>query len=541
MKSTIVKRRGLTGSGRHGALSVGAIAGWAAISIAALSPSWALAQASPHAVAEKILANLRSAVLQNDTEQITAFAKVGMDLSLLGDEGQRMMFIAAEHADGAMIDALIALGGDINQRDGKGYTPVMSALAVGNLENALIIRNYGADLDVVASDGYNAEALAQIIGAEGFEPETTYASSVVQKEAEQLLLLAIELGDVEGVKFALTSGASAAAQAPNGWTALMLAAMAGHENIVKLLVSELKRTEPDALAEQRHKTVGDDKFDVVMAAFVGEGGAQRDQQKAARIVQILRIELFDGSFEEERISHYRGVAKRVGYAPLISEPALSAGVKPGQSFVFYESPEFLPALEYNLPHGVPSDGDGWMAVQKVLAAEGLYHGPIDGHPGEMTYAALLSYIEPLEQILVTRAREAIAMGKETAQGGPIPTTFGYDVVGDYAGEFRTVSVDGNKRRQPAGYTGYSRNKGAEGHRYRFEFAFGSDGRGGECSVTNDGPETRSRVFSCPLLGGTVSLVNTREYDSVSLVMNATPVLTFTNRSSPTQIPVPGGE
>src|SRR5690606_11742945 len=126
------------------------------------------------------------------------------------------------------------------------------------------------------------------------------ALNLDQTDADRLLLLTIEHGDIEGMKLALESGADAAALAANGWSALMLAALAGNEAVLDLLIRELKRGDADSLEIERTRTVGDDRFDVIIAALVGEGGGPEPKhEKVATLIGKLRTELFGGRFAED--------------------------------------------------------------------------------------------------------------------------------------------------------------------------------------------------------------------------------------------------
>src|SRR5690606_9965928 len=109
------------------------------------------------------------------------------------------------------------------------------------------------------------------------------------------------------------SGANAAALAANGWSALMLAALAGNEAVLDLLMRELKRGDADSLEIERTRTVGDDRFDVIIAALVGEGGGPEPKHdKVATLIGKLRTELFGGRFPDDQLRRYRFVAERMG-------------------------------------------------------------------------------------------------------------------------------------------------------------------------------------------------------------------------------------
>jgi hypothetical protein len=533
--------------GREGRLVMGgarilallrAIAILTGASTVALYPSQGTAQPAPDPVAQTMVGQLQSAILRNDAEQLAAFSKVGFNLPLLGDDGRRLMFLAAEEAQETTIDALIGLGGDVNARDDMGYTLVMAALAAGNLDNALLFRHRGVKLDAVGHDGHSAETLAEFIGAEGFESGRTAAVLTLdQAQADRLLLLAVEHSDLEGANLALANGASVGASASNGWSAMMLAALAGDEDILSLLVSELERDGADGLAIERNRTVGEDKFDVVLAALVGEGGGpEPDHQKVVELLDRLRTDLFDGSFPAGRVRLYRSVAERIGYDLSVVALALQLDADAERGVEQGPLPEFLPALEYDLPFGIPSDREGWLKVQRTLKAEGLYDGNIDGIPGPGTYSALLSYIEPLQQILADRAIEAIRRSSDRGDQDKASSRFGYDVVGDYAGEYRTTRIDAREQQVPAGYTGHA-VFGETRVLANLQFTFGGDAQL-KCTYTNDDPIVRGSIFRCPFLDGVMSLTSTNDstYLSLNFGSGDHDVLTLAGSPSWTRIP-----
>ncbi|WIY52425.1 peptidoglycan-binding domain-containing protein [Devosia sp. YIM 151766] len=209
------------------------------------------------------------------------------------------------------------------------------------------------------------------------------------------------------------------------------------------------------------------------------------------------------------------------------------------------APEFLPPLEYDLPFGMPADRNGWRQVQQKLQAAGFYDAAIDGIPGEKTHAALLAYMENLEQSLVDRGIEAIRRGKKAAPWRDGHSELGYGVEGDRAGEFRRVAVDGAPAMQPAGYSGYSFERDGA-HIYQFSYAIeGSPDQA--CKVHNDDEilsdlRPIDRAFTCPLLNGEIILGNgyILDFPFTALGMNIDGVIElfgeFRWHQTPTQIP-----
>ena len=127
-----------------------------------------------------------------------------------------------------------------------------------------------------------------------------------------ILLKAVEFGDLDSVHFALGHGASASARAANGWTPLMFAALGGHADIVRHLVT----TGAAGGGDGPLPTV-DDKIDAVVAALVG--GAKREESRVDELVcSIARTRNLAPD-----LPRYRMVASRLGYSDAFLDTSIS--------------------------------------------------------------------------------------------------------------------------------------------------------------------------------------------------------------------------
>lgn len=350
------------------------------------------------------LSRLQVAVLASDVDEIAALEREGVHISNLGPEARRIMALAATDADFRTIRALYRIGREtLDLPDHRGYTPVMLALEAGQVPNALALKYLGADLGVIADDGMSAQVLAELVGSDAFDmpagADVVPTYRMHRDDANAILLLAAEVGNLDSIKLALEEGADPAARAPNGWSALMLAALAGRVDSVSEIVSALNKARRNGARRHVATLIREIDFDPVQAALVGGSGSSNN---VLRILQLLRESVFDGKLPEERIPLYRMAALNIGMSGVIVD----------NHFPAERQVEFLPPLEYDLPYGIASDRDGWMQVQRILQAEGLYSGAIDGVPGPQTFSALIAYVAPLEQILVDRGAEATRRARQ---------------------------------------------------------------------------------------------------------------------------------
>jgi ankyrin repeat protein len=349
------------------------------VTLALIGAAPAIAQDEPPLLA-------RQACIAVSTDQLEDLDEVvveGAKLPSVMCGGQNLVTIAATRGSPAMLDYLAEAGVDLNLKDGEGYTPVMRALEQGRVDNALKLRDLGASLEGVTDDGYTVRVLAEVAGLDDFGPEPPGQDIRLSPEAaNDILLKAAELGDTQSVRLALESGADVSAKASNGWTPVMVAALAGRADIVALLAERGALGPSDEPLDK----VGD-HVDAIVAALVGKGNGDPAAIDAI-LTTIIRHK--DVSADND---YYRAVAARQGhYVELIDH---------------YFPASDLPRLELDLPLITANDRDSWAKVQRALADKGLYQGTIDGTPGLGTFSALVGYLAPFEELLLRRSITAM--------------------------------------------------------------------------------------------------------------------------------------
>jgi ankyrin repeat protein len=170
-----------------------------------------------------------------------AFADV-----LLGDDGELLTPRRASRAetalgrleDGAVLDALLEAGAQVDAVDRQGETPLYSAVAHGREDAARLLLAHGARADV--ADAWGATPLHRATDATiaALLLEAGAALDPVDREGRTPLHQAIAAGKDDVVDLLLEHGASLAAADHDGRTALHLAAAAGRALTVEKLLDE---------------------------------------------------------------------------------------------------------------------------------------------------------------------------------------------------------------------------------------------------------------------------------------------------------------
>ncbi|MCJ8141530.1 ankyrin repeat domain-containing protein [Ancylobacter sp. A5.8] len=439
---------------------------------------------------------IQLAIRSHDETALATFAQRGLRVTDLGPSGPELVTLAARMGTPETLRLLHRMGGEVDREDAQGYTPLMRALEERRIDNALALKDLGARLDSVAEDGMSPAALAEIAGLSGFgEGPGRAAAPMPPDAANRLLLFASEFGDVEAVDQAIAQGAAADARAANGWSAVMLAALGGHAAIVERLARDI--ADPSRKARTAATEAG--AMDAITAALVGEGGG--DTGRVAATLRALQSSGVQGELTDDQRQRYRRIARNIGYDPRFID-AHFPGADP---------PRFLPVLEYDLPFGIASDGEGWREAQKVLRDTGLYRGAIDGTPGEETLAALLAYVAPLEKVLADRGEQAARRGT----GGTREEKAG-------PGYGETVLIIGEVNgRLPVGYM---RNKALDGFAGAFYYAYrfpGEDYVEAALIQTVDVTRVR-RILRVPFLDRTLTVIREPDSTTLSIAETGTP-------------------
>lgn len=95
------------------------------------------------ALAQRLLDGARA----GDTALLTTYVDAGAPVDLTGEAGDTLVMLAAYHGHAATVAALLERGGDPNQANAKGQTPLAGAVFKGFDEVIDVLVAGGADPD----------------------------------------------------------------------------------------------------------------------------------------------------------------------------------------------------------------------------------------------------------------------------------------------------------------------------------------------------------------------------------------------------------
>jgi ankyrin repeat protein len=176
-------------------------------------------------------ARLEAAVKAGDVAGIRAAVGAGADVNTMMEVPAlgpvRPLSAAALYGHAAAVRVLLELGADIHGKDTGDRTALQLAAAAGREEVVGILIAAGATVDEVGPEG--ATALWAACG--GMDCDAGLASGVPPQPCSKAS------GHPGTVRVLLAAGADPNAVGPGGVTALMMAAMAGHDEIVGMLLA----------------------------------------------------------------------------------------------------------------------------------------------------------------------------------------------------------------------------------------------------------------------------------------------------------------
>lgn len=426
------------------------------------------------------------AVEADDVDLLKEIVAGGADLASVESGGLNLVSIAAVRASPAMLAYLASQDVNIDLKDDEGYTPVMRALERARVDNALKLRELGASLEGVTNDGYTVRVLAEVAGLSDFGPEPPLPDILLSQEAaNELLLKAVEFGDVQTVRLALDNRADVSVKASNGWTPIMIAALAGRADIMKMLI------QAGALgrASEPFYTV-DGKVDAVVAALVGKGNREEGS------VETILCDLFAHKRISADNARYRAVATRLGFSDTFVDRLFPA--------------DDLRPLEIDLPYVQTDDAASWRSIQDFLQEKRFYDGNVDGIPGNRTLAALYAYFQPYEERLMQRGATAHARGRNSTESAS--SNAGYGQLASAA--MNMPAIFGRLSGYSGGY-----DAAAEGTRERAVARYESPLAGSYDQYwlvqEADGNGLIGRQFGLQLAGGTLTIASKPGHVTVS--------------------------
>ena len=234
---------------------------------------------------------LSNAIIANDPERIRFLVSKGADVNKHDLSGWTPLTSAARQRKDKLIDLLVELGAEPSQPDRNKFTPLAAALMRDHVPSIERLIAHGAKLEEPGLDGFRPLALALA------EQKYEAAKALMEGGADvstpsgkdgltPLMVVAAQTGPAEGsifvpgstrptdiAKALIEKGADIDAQANNGMTALMIAALNNSAPMIGLLM--------DAGADPSLKNA---------QGKTAEGVADlNDHQEASQAIRVLAL------------------------------------------------------------------------------------------------------------------------------------------------------------------------------------------------------------------------------------------------------------
>ena len=147
-------------------------------------------------------------------------------------------FLAIKRDRPAAVERLLARGFDVNSPDPEGQRALHLAMRDGQHRLAMVLLDApGLQIDATNAQGETALMIAAIRGWLEWCQRLVHIGAQINREGWTPLHYAASSPDAHTIAFLLDEGAQIDAMAPNGTTALMMAAGYGTEEAVALLLA----------------------------------------------------------------------------------------------------------------------------------------------------------------------------------------------------------------------------------------------------------------------------------------------------------------
>lgn len=193
--------------------------------------------------AEKGWSELHVAVAFDRTAEVSRLIKMGKreTLDCKDREGRTPLYLAASKGFERCVKMLAGAGANVDAKRNDGWTALYRAAAKGDRRMVKVLIELGADPSIAADNRYPSSAI-DVAREEG------HKEIVETLERGEEVLNAARRGDLSHLEFLLERDASVDFRDQYGLTAIHMAAIKGHKDVVMLLVefgSDLECTEAE--------------------------------------------------------------------------------------------------------------------------------------------------------------------------------------------------------------------------------------------------------------------------------------------------------
>ncbi|MCB1065242.1 MAG: ankyrin repeat domain-containing protein [Verrucomicrobiae bacterium] len=218
-----------------------------------------------------------------DFAAIRLFQEAGMEPDSVDAAGNTALMRAAAGGRLELVEKFLDAGADPRAKNAAGRTPLMFSAEGGREDVLRALLERGADLTETDQEGWTALKLAAFNGRA--DVVELLAGKVGQETLDQVLLVASFKGDTAVIDQLLNHGAYINTRSPEDLTPLMIAAQAGHEDAVKLLLQsqanpyaldDSEHTAADLALAAGHVELSDMLLDPTSVLEVAESGADAD-------------------------------------------------------------------------------------------------------------------------------------------------------------------------------------------------------------------------------------------------------------------------